>query len=164
MKLTDLLPLEKWIKLEKEFFEKTGLSASVFDVDGIRITDYKTWSNKLCPVIKAIPKGQTYICAAAHQNAAAMAQKAKGAVVEECDAGLLKIAVPIYSNGEFLGIAGGCGLLPENGEIESFLINKLTDIDEDEIEKLSKGIPELSMEKAEAIGALMKQKLDEMLS
>ncbi len=164
MKLTDLLPLEKWIELEKTLFNESGLSASVFDINGIRITDYKVWCNKLCPVIKAIDKGQTFICAAAHQNIAAMAQNSGKPVVEECDAGLLKIVVPIFSNGDFLGGVGGCGLLPENGEIESFLINKLTDIDEDEIEKLSKGIPEISMEKAEAIGALMKQKLEEMLN
>lgn len=37
MKLTDVLPLEKWIELEKEINRRSGLNASVFDINGIRI-------------------------------------------------------------------------------------------------------------------------------
>ncbi|MGD8990615.1 MAG: hypothetical protein PVI00_04085, partial [Desulfobacterales bacterium] len=71
MKLTDITPLEKWIELEQKINERCGLNASVFYVEGIRITEFKRWANKLCPIIKADEKGQNYICAVAHQNIAA---------------------------------------------------------------------------------------------
>jgi hypothetical protein len=75
MKLTDIAPLEKWLELEQKINERSGLNASVFDVNGVRITNFKKWANKLCPVIKADEKGQAYICAVAHQNIAALLQR-----------------------------------------------------------------------------------------
>ena len=57
MNLIDILPIEKWIELEKEINKRSGLNASVFDADGIRITDFKKWANRLCPVVKANESG-----------------------------------------------------------------------------------------------------------
>jgi hypothetical protein len=68
MKLTDLLPLEKWKEFEEDVTRRSNLGANVFNMDGIRITDYKSWANRLCPAIKATDKGQSYICAVAHMN------------------------------------------------------------------------------------------------
>ncbi|MGD8722960.1 MAG: hypothetical protein PVG00_03445, partial [Desulfobacterales bacterium] len=61
MKLVDIAPLEKWLELEQKIHARSGLNASVFDVAGIRITDFKRWANQLCPIIKADEKGQNYI-------------------------------------------------------------------------------------------------------
>ena len=104
----DILPVEKWIELEMEINKRSNLNASVFDANGIRITDFKKWANRLCPVVKANEKGQSYICAVAHQNAANLAEKTRDAAIIECDAGLVKVVVPIFVNDEFLGVAGGC--------------------------------------------------------
>lgn len=160
MKLTDIQPLEDWAALEKDIHERAGIDASVFDINGIRITDYKKWVNRLCPVIKANEKGQTFICASAHQNIAAMAQKTKKPVVEECDAGMVKIVVPVYVNGEFIGGVGGCGmLLGEDTEVETFLVNKTTGIDEEELEALAEGIPRISETDAEALGGYIEARV-----
>ncbi len=136
MILTDILPIEKWIELEKEIVEKTGLNAGIYDINGVRITDYKKWPNKLCPQINNNKKGQTFICAPAYQNMAATAEKSGKAVAEECDAGLGRIVVPIIVENRLIGTAGGCGLLFKDGEIESFYINKTIDLDEEAIENM----------------------------
>ena len=107
MKLTDIAPIKIWLELEQKINKRSGLNASVFDVAGVRITDFKRWANKLCPVIKADEKGQNYICAVAHQNIAAQAKRTRRPVISECDAGLMKLVVPIFIGGEFLGVAGG---------------------------------------------------------
>lgn len=60
MKLSDVAPLAKWLELEQKINEHSGLNASVFDVAGMRITDFKRWANRLCPLIKADQKGQSY--------------------------------------------------------------------------------------------------------
>ena len=163
MKLLDILPIEKWIELEKEINKRSGLNASVFDADGIRITDFKKWANRLCPRIKANEKGQSYICAVAHQNAANEAQKTKGPAIVECDAGLAKVVVPILIDGEFLGVAGGCGLLLYSSEIESFLIHKTTGIDVEELEKLSDDIATIPTAKVESITKYIEQELDRIM-
>jgi ligand-binding sensor protein len=165
MLLTDLQPLEKWIELEKAIHVRSGLDASVFNTDGIRITGHKKWANRLCPVIKANPKGQTFICSTAHQNIAAQAVKAKKPVIEECDAGLVKIVVPIFVEDQFIGAVGGCGLLlGDEGEIETFLLGKTLDMDESEVEKLAVGLGSLSMQQAEEIGAFIASRIERIVS
>ncbi len=144
MKLTDVLPLETWKALEDEIYARSGLQASVFDIDGIRITDTKRWANRLCPVIKADDRGQSYICAVAHMNLANEARETKAPVIGECDAGLSKVVVPIFYGDEFLGAAGGCGLLLDDGEVDSFMLNKTLDLPEEKTESLAEGIASLS--------------------
>jgi len=150
MQLTDLQPIEKWIELEKEIHTRSGLDASVFNTDGIRISGHKKWANTLCPVIKANPKGQTFICSTAHQNIAAQAEKTKKPVIAECDAGMIKIVVPVYLKDQYIGAIGGCGLLlGKDGEVETFLLSKTLDMDESELEGLAAEIGSLSLLQAE---------------
>ncbi|MCK5419361.1 MAG: PocR ligand-binding domain-containing protein [Desulfobacterales bacterium] len=150
MKLTDVAPLNIWVELEQKINERSGLNASVFDVDGVRITDFKKWANKLCPVIKADKKGQDYICAVAHQNIAAEAKHSRQPVIAECDAGMMKLVVPIFLNGEFLGVAGGCGYILENGEVDTFMVNKTIGIAEEKLMNLSDDIPVMTPEQAKS--------------
>lgn len=151
MKLEDMLPLNKWAELEKSVNQMSGLDASVFNVDGFRITDHKKWANRLCPAIKATDKGQSYICAVAHMNLAIVSQNTRAPVVEECDAGLVKIVVPIFFENEFLGAFGACGLLTDDNEVDSFLVNKTTGISEEEIQSLSADIGAISSAKLETV-------------
>jgi len=136
MKLTDIQPMEKWIELEKKIIEKCQIQSVTFDIEGTRITDYVKWSNRICPVIKSSEKGGPFICAVAHMNMAAQAEKTRKPVVEECDAGILKIVVPIFLKDEFVGTAGGC-------------INKTIGIDEKEIEGLIDDIGSVTTESAQ---------------
>lgn len=162
MKLVDIAPLEKWLELEKKINERSGLNASVFDVAGVRITEFKRWANKLCPVIKADEKGQNYICAVAHQNIAAQAERTQQPVISECDAGLMKMVVPIFVDGEFLGVAGGCGYILGDGEVDLFMVNKTIGIAKDELEDLSADVPVMTMEEAEALTQFIRHEVDQI--
>ena len=164
MNLTDICPVEKWMTFEKNIHEHSGLDVNVFNAAGIRITSYKEWVNRLCPAIKSTDKGQSYICAVAHSNIAAQAMKTRSAVIEECDAGLIKLVVPLFIADEFAGAVGGCGLLAEDGEVDPFLINKTTDMDESLIQQLSDGIRTISRQKAEAVIRYIQNELLNMLS
>jgi len=164
MDLTDLLPVEKWKELEKEITRRSGLDANIFNIDGIRITDYKNWANRLCPAIKATDKGQSYICAVAHMNLSAQAKQTQKSLVEECDAGLVKVIVPIFKKDEFLGAAGACGFLLDDGEVDSFLVNMTTGIDEDDIERLSADIERMSTEKARTVVSYIEEEISKIIS
>jgi ligand-binding sensor protein len=163
MKLTDIAPLNIWLALEQKINERSGLNATVFNVDGVRITDFKRWANKLCPLIKGNEKGQNYICAVAHQNIAAQAQRTRKPVIAECDAGLMKLVVPIFLNGEFLGVAGGCGYVLGNGEVDMFMINKTIGIAEEKLTNLSDDIPVMTPEQAQSHTEFIQSEIEQIL-
>jgi ligand-binding sensor protein len=150
MNLTHVAALENWIELEKKINDCTGLNASVFDAAGVRITNFKKWANKLCPVIKSNQKGQNFICALAHQNIAAQAAHTHQPVMERCDAGLMKLVVPVFIDEEFLGVVGGCGCLVDGDKIDTFMIHKTIGINEEELMDLSENIPTMTPEDVNA--------------
>ena len=164
MKLTDIAPEETWEALEEEINKRSGLDANVFNVEGYRISECKNWANKLCPAIKATDKGQSFICAPAHMNIAAQAMRTRKTVIEECDAGLVKMVVPVFVDDKFVGAIGACGFLLDDGEIDTFLINKMTGIDEETIERLSKGIPFITTVKAESLGLFITGQIAKIIS
>ncbi|MDJ0986046.1 MAG: PocR ligand-binding domain-containing protein [Desulfobacterales bacterium] len=163
MQLTDLAPLERWVELEKNIHQKSGLDVNVFDIKGYRISEFKKWANQLCPAIKATDKGQSFICAPAHMNIATLAMRSKSPVIEECDAGMLKLVVPIFADKEFVGAVGACGVLLDDGEVDDFLVNKMTDISEDQINTLSTGIPSITTKKAEGLGQYIVNQINEIV-
>ena len=164
MKLTDIAPLKKWIALEKDIHKQSGLDVNVFDTKGYRISEFKNWANRLCPEIKATDKGQSFICAPAHMNIASLAMRSKQPVIEECDAGMLKLVVPIILNDEYVGAVGACGFLLDDGEVDSFLVNKMTDINEDKVEKLTEGIDSITTEKAEILAQYIENQIAEIVA
>jgi ligand-binding sensor protein len=159
MELTDIAPLDTWRELEKRINERSGMNASVFNTDGIRITDFVKWANNLCPAIKATEKGQSYICSVAHQNLATQAAKTRKPVIEACDAGMLKLVVPIFVNGDFLGVAGGCGCIEPTEDIDTFMINRTTGISEEKLARLSEGIPLMTYDEAEFHAAFIENEI-----
>ncbi|MFO7785911.1 MAG: PocR ligand-binding domain-containing protein [Thermodesulfobacteriota bacterium] len=163
MELTDVLPVEDWAEFEKEMYEKSGMRPRVYNVDGMGITEGVVYSNELCTRIQSIPKAQTFICAVAQSNLAMMARNSREPVVGECDAGFFKVVVPIFVGDEFIGTAGACGKLPEGGEVESFMINSVSGIPEEEIKELAGDLPSATQREMEEFAAYIQKRLDEMI-
>lgn len=164
MQLTDLAPLERWNQLEKDIHQKSGLDVNVFDARGYRISEFKNWANQLCPAIKATDKGQSFICAPAHMNIATLAMRSQQPVIDECDAGMLKLVVPIFANEEFVGAVGACGFLLDDGEVDEFLVNKMTEISQSKIESLNTDIPNITTAKAKALGQYILNQINEIIA
>ena len=160
MELLDLCPLETWKSLENEIHNRSGLNASVFDTEGVRIIPTEQWPNRLCPEIKATPKGQSFICATAHMNVALLSKTSQAPVIEECDAGLIKLVVPIFVGEEFVGSVSGCGMLLDDGEVDTFLVHKTTDMEEAFLEELSSDLPAISMEKARELARFITDEVE----
>ena len=155
MKLTDILPLETWKSLEDDLTARSGMQSCVFDADGIRITGTKRWANRLCPAIKADERGQSYICAVAHMNLAAEAANTRKPVNGECDAGMAKYVVPIFHGDVFLGVAGGCGVLCDDGEVDAFMLDKTLGMPAATVDSLSDGIARLTSQQMAELAAFV---------
>ena len=151
MKLTDIFPIDAWVEIEKEIHRRAGLNAAVYDIYGQRITDFKGFANKLCPALRETGKGQKFICAVAHQNLASRAAGNGKSIVAECDAGLMKFVVPIIIDGNFLGTAGGCGLLREGEQVDAYLVHRTTGLAEKEVQQLAADIDVITPEKLEDV-------------
>jgi ligand-binding sensor protein len=164
MQLLDICPLETWKALEAQIRRRSGLNAAVFNLQGIRIIPTAQWPNRLCPEIKADPKGQSFICATAHMNIAIQAKEAHAPVIEECDAGMLKLVVPIFVGDEFLGAVSGCGLLLDDGQVDTFLVNKITGLAEDHLEDLAARIGALSMAQAQELSRFIQAQLEKIVA
>jgi len=159
MELTDILTKNEWAAFEKELFERFQINCTVYDTTGTGVTGKTNWCNRLCPKIKANKDSLAAICAPGNQYFMAQAKQTHEAVIDECDAGMIKIAVPIFSEGEFLGTAGGCGLLPEGGEVETFIIEKTAGLSEAEIEELCQGLGTMTLDRAREIADFIKARI-----
>jgi len=89
----------------------------------------------------------------------AQTKRTRKALIDECDAGLTKIAVPIFVDGEFLGTAGGCGLLPTGGEVQTFLLEKTMGLDEAQILKLCEGLGTITSAKAQEMAVYIEKRI-----
>lgn len=163
MQLLDILSHEKWVMLEKRINHRSDLNAAVYNSEGQRITEFVKWANRLCPVIKADKQGQSYICAAAHQNIAARAKKLHKPVLEACDTGLTKLVVPIFVKDEFLGVASGCGCFLDGNEIDVFMIQKTTGLEESAIKDRSQDIPKLTQKQIEPLVEFIRNELEQIV-
>lgn len=162
MKLTDIRSIEEWIELEEDIHDRFGVDTNVFNVEGFRVTDFKKWVNRLCPAIKADDRGQSFICAVAHMNIAGMARHAKKPAIEECDAGLMKLVVPVFAKGEFIGAVGACGVLMNDNDVDSYMIKRTIEMDEERIEELSDDIIRITREDAENLAQYVSERIDKI--
>ena len=163
MQLVDIMPLEKWVEIEKEINKQSGLNAAVYDTQGIRITDFKKWANRLCPSLRETETGLQSICSVAHQNIAARAVKTRETIVDECDAGLMKFAVPIFLDNEFVGVAGGCGKLKGDGQVDAYLVHRTAGLDPAVIEELSGDIETIADETLESVIDYVENKVTQII-
>jgi len=148
MTLTDLLSEEEWNDFVKDLHEKFGICCAVSDEKGAHVSHYENFCNRICPVIKKKPESISAICAVAAQNFTSETKATRKPMIDECDIALVKVAVPIFVGDTFLGSAGGCGLLPEDGEMEEFMVQKVTGLEEKEISELAKGLETMTETRA----------------
>jgi len=157
MDLTEIMSLRGWEQFEKELFDRFHINCTVYNVSGMSINGKPNWCNQLCPEIKANKTSLAAICAPGNQYFMAKAKQIQKPVIGECDAGFIKIAVPIFVDGEFLGTAGGCGLLPEGGEIEDFIIQKSLGLTQSEIAERCQGIRTMSEDRADEMASFIEE-------
>jgi len=155
MKMTDIIPEEKWAELEREIYERFKVNACVYDENGFTFTGQKLFANPLCPAIKANPQALQAICSVAHQNMAAQAKKSGKTVVGECDAGLMKICTPVFAGREFIGVVGGCGRLAADGEVETFGVTMASGIPDEKAEELAAQCTTMDQEEIDAMTAFL---------
>ena len=88
-----------------------GLNCHAWDTLGKPILP-TIWGNTLCKAIKSTQQG-LLTCASSHKEMTKEAKTSGKPVVRECHAGLLKAVLPVYCEGKYIGLLGGCGATPK---------------------------------------------------
>jgi len=158
MELTDFQSVEKWVELQDELHERFALNADVMNKEAKRLAG-NTWGNELCREIRGDAKGFGSICAPAGQMFLQLMQQGQKPFAEECDAGMMRICVPVIKDGEFLGAVGGCGVVPADGEVDEFTIDMMSNLDADNITEMAKEVQIASPERVQEIQDFIKEKV-----
>ena len=98
-----------------------------------------------------------------NQNPLSESQGERETVVDECDAGLMKFPVPIFVADEFLGTAGGCGLLRNEEQVDTYLVHRTTDLAEKVVEDLSENIATIPNDRLESAISYLEKKVAEII-
>lgn len=163
MTLLDIMAPEQWETLEKELHALSGMNAAVFDAEGRRVTGFVKWANSLCPAIKGHPDGVAAICAVANRVVSARAAGTGLPVVEECDAGLAKIAAPVMVRGDCLGTVGCCGLRLDGVRPEVDYVARTLGRDPGEVARMAFSVGSMTRERAEELAGFMAGRVREIL-
>jgi len=164
MTLTDLLSINEWNDFAKDLHEKFEICCAVSDANGDHVSNYENWCNQVCPVIKKKPEAIAAICAVAAQNFTLETKTTQKPIISECDIALVKVAVPIFVDNAFLGTVGACGLLPDDGEVEEFMVQKTTGLKDTEVSELVEGIATMSETRAREFTEYTTARIAEIVS
>lgn len=128
----------QWREILRKIQQETGMEASLTDSEGSILLEEGD-RFPICKRIREKKEALTFICS---QTNSAMLGEVKGTLkpaIEECEAGFLRIAIPIVDDGELTGQIVACGLRSE--DFDPFLISKQLGISEEEAEDLAKESP-----------------------
>ena len=131
---------ESWISLLTTVAEASGLAMSLTDPGGKIILSAGD-RNPLCTKIRDNSQALTYICS---QTNTAMTQQVKETmkpVLETCEGGMLRLAMPIIRNGEVIGQVTGCGVAEDLEEIDPFYLSQQIGLTEEEVGELVGKVP-----------------------
>ncbi|MBG0790648.1 MAG: PocR ligand-binding domain-containing protein [Desulfovibrionaceae bacterium] len=160
MHLTDYISAEDLRALQEELSERYGLNADIMDADGKRLFG-TTWGNDLCMAIRDDDKGFGSICVPAGQMFAHLMKQGKP-FTEECDAGMMRVSVPVVVDGMVIGAVGGCGLVSFEGEADPFAIGMMSDMDESTAADMAKKLEPAPDGRTEMIQAYIRKRIEEL--
>jgi ligand-binding sensor protein len=162
MELTDIMPVEDWKAIAENINRKFGMNGTVYHKDNSVLAKSAGWANKVCPAIKA--GDSVVVCSSAQQRLSKIAAENKNFATGECDAGCMKFLVPVFFKGEFVGMVGGCGRVPEGSEVDAFYIGKLLSKTKEETERLLASVNHITDEGLNAAISYTRKQLQEYLS
>jgi ligand-binding sensor protein len=148
----DILTKNEWEEILDGFARKTGMTTCLGDEKGNPI-QCKADRYPLCVAIRGNQESLTFICSQAATTMSAVIRKTIKPELDYCQAGLMRVAVPIVRNGETVGQIFACGVASEEEEIDASSLSKQLGISEDEVREAAKATPVGSEEEIESAAA-----------
>jgi ligand-binding sensor protein len=146
----DIKSKEEWQQILDSVCQEIGIPSAITDRENT-VLQVSGQRNPLCSRIRSIKEASSFICGQAQQFMAEAAKAKRTPLIDFCDAGMLKLVIPIFCQSDFLGTLTACGACIEGEELEVFLIEKSTKSNEQEVEALIQQVPEGDLPKISAV-------------
>ena len=146
MEMYDIKPKEEWQRVLDTVYRELGMPSAITDKENV-VLQVSGQRNPLCAKIRSIKEASAFICSQAQQFMAEVAKEERRPVIEFCDAGMLKLVIPVFRQNDFVGTLTACGAYIGGEELEDFFIEKSTKLNEQEIKALIQQVPEGDLQK-----------------
>jgi ligand-binding sensor protein len=134
----ELKTKDEWQRILEAISKETGMSVALSDDQGKILIDVGE-RFPLCLEVRQNPESLTFICSQSNTSMLAMVKKSLRPMVEECEAGLLRMVVPVVHEGALIGQITACGV--RGDDVDAFLISKQVGIEEETVEALAERSP-----------------------
>ncbi len=138
-----------WLRIVEKLCQNLDMPVSLTDADG-KILMSAGERNPLCAHIREKTETLQAVCS---QTAAAMTaalKASKAPVIDLCEAGLARVAVPIFHENEIVGQVSVCGKATDFDEIDPYYLAMTLDISEVEVGALVKKVQAISDEEMQS--------------
>jgi ligand-binding sensor protein len=151
MTLMDLKKKEAWKSILDRFSLDVNMTACLIDEAGNSLLcSFDRYP--LCRTIRDDQEAATYICSQTNIAMIAVVKRTLRPEVDVCEAGLLRVVVPIVQDGVVVGQIAACGLASEDEELGSFVVAKQLGVSEEQVEGLARSTPFGSEEELQRLG------------
>ncbi len=156
MDLMQLRSQNDWLALLDRIYNDTGMVASLATAEG-KILLSSGERNPLCAAIREDEKRLTFVCSQTASAMTAELKVAKEPVLDFCDAGMMRLVVPVLNAGELAGQLSVCGHASPDEELDAFGVAQQLGVEEPQAQSLIDTVREMTEDELEAYGhALMK--------
>jgi ligand-binding sensor protein len=136
----DLRSKEEWEGILDRVATDANMTACLMDEAGaLLFCRYDRYP--LCAAIRANQDATTFICSQTNTVMLATVEKTRQPAVDFCEAGLIRLVVPILHGDEMVGQVTACGLAVKDEEPDAFLVAKQLGISEEEVLHLAESTP-----------------------
>jgi len=137
----DIRSKEEWQKVLDSVHKELGILSAITDKENA-VLQVSGQRNPLCSRIRSFKEALAFICGQAQQSMAQETKKKKRPAIDACDAGMSKFVIPIFYQSDFVGTLTACGACIPGIELETFVIEKATRMNGQDIEKLIQQVPQ----------------------
>jgi ligand-binding sensor protein len=131
---------EKWEEILNRFARDANMTACLTDDTGKQLICAAD-RYPLCAAVRETPDALMSICSQTNTAMLAVIKKTLQPEVDVCEAGLIRVVVPVVRDGVLVGQVTACGLASNDEELSSFLVAKEVAITEDKVLELAKATP-----------------------
>ncbi len=136
----DLRSKEEWEDILDRLAREANMTACLMDeAGGLLFCRYDRYP--LCAAIRDNQDATTFICSQTNTVMLATVEKTRQPVVDFCEAGLLRLVVPILQGDQMVGQVTACGVAVKDEEPDAFLVAKQLAVSEEEVLRLAESTP-----------------------
>jgi ligand-binding sensor protein len=135
----EIMSAEQWDELLEELASDSLMATALMDTEGSILRSHGRRS-ALCKLIRDSDEARMSVCSQTSQAMLELVRVSLTPVIEECEAGMLRLVIPVVRDGILVFQVAACGRLAHDGEIETFLVSKLLDMEEADVTDLSRSV------------------------